>query len=332
VLALPDRWWTWWLGAIPAGLALIRKFKPDVLWSTYPIATAHLIAYTLHRLTGVRWVADFRDPMIEPDYRAPELEHRALQWIEAQTIKHCERAVFTAAGALRLCAERYGKSAESRMTVIENGFDESAFAEAEQCVDHRPTAGKPLLIVHSGTIYASARDPRPLFSALSELLQSGRLGPDELKLVLRATGDDHFIGGLVEAAGIGSIVSLQPSVPYRVALAEMMSADGLLLLQAANCNYQIPAKLYEYLRAGRPILALTDPRGDTAGVLQRACVDTIAPLDSKEQIAQAVLRFTALLREGRAPIPSAKVIDKSSRRARTAELAHQFEQVAAGPA
>ena len=53
LLALPDRWWSWWLGAVPAGLRLIRTFKPDVLWTTYPVATAHLIGATLHRLTAI---------------------------------------------------------------------------------------------------------------------------------------------------------------------------------------------------------------------------------------------------------------------------------------
>jgi hypothetical protein len=46
VLALPDRWVSWWLGAVPAGLMMIRQFKPQVIWSTYPIATAHLIGLT----------------------------------------------------------------------------------------------------------------------------------------------------------------------------------------------------------------------------------------------------------------------------------------------
>src|SRR5258706_289224 len=81
-LALPDRWATWWLGAIGAGLSLIRNFKPDVIWSTYPIATAHLIGYTLRKLTGVPWVADFRDPMAQSDYPSDPLMHRAFEWIE----------------------------------------------------------------------------------------------------------------------------------------------------------------------------------------------------------------------------------------------------------
>ena len=59
-LALPDRWASWWLGAVPAGLALIRRYRPDVIWSTFPIATAHLIGLTLARMSGLPWVADFR--------------------------------------------------------------------------------------------------------------------------------------------------------------------------------------------------------------------------------------------------------------------------------
>ena len=56
----------------------------------------------------------------------------------------------------------------------------------------------------------------------------------------------------------------------------MLTVDGLLVLQAANCNDQIPAKTYEYLRAQQPLLALTDPAGDTADVIRRAGIDTIA--------------------------------------------------------
>jgi hypothetical protein len=187
-LGVPDRWWSWWLGAVPAGLALIRKLKPDVLWSTYPIATAHLIGYTLHRLTGIRWVADFRDPMAQSDYPVNPLEHRAFEWIEYQTLKHAERAVFTAPGALRLYAERYPDIPPSRLTIIENGYDESAFAGAEQAPRPGRAGSGLLVLVHSGTIYASERDPRPFFSALSELRRSGSIKPGELRVVLRAFG------------------------------------------------------------------------------------------------------------------------------------------------
>jgi len=324
-LALPDRWSSWWLGAVPAGLAMIRKLKPDVLWSTYPIATAHLIALTLHRLTGIPWVADFRDPMAQADYPGNPLEHRVFEWIEYQALKHCERAVFTAPGALRLYADRYRDIPESRLTIIENGYDESAFAGAVPAA--LQPAGRPAVLIHSGTVYPSERDPRPFFGALAQLRRSGGIKPGELKVVLRATGCDDYLRGLIAHHEIDSIVSLEPTLPYRAALAEMLSADGLLVLQAANCNYQVPAKLYEYLRAGRPILALTDPAGDTAGVLRNAGIDTISPLDSEAAIAQALLRFLELLRQQRAPVAAAATVAAASRVARTAEFARVLDAV-----
>ena len=327
-LALPDRWSSWWLGAVPAGLALIRKLKPDALWSTYPIATAHLIAYTMHRLTGIRWIADFRDPMAQADYPPSSLEHRAFEWIEYQTLKHCERAVFTAPGALRLYAERYPDIPNSRLTIIENGYDESSFESAERAPSPDPSGNRPLVLVHSGTIYPSERDPRQFFGALSDLRTNGGIKPDELKVVLRATGCDGYLLDLIGKYGLDSIVKLEPAVPYRVALAEMLGADALLVLQAANCNYQVPAKLYEYLRARRPIFALTDPAGDTAAVLRNAGIDTIAPLDSQQEISQLLPRFLELLRQRRAPVAAEATIAAASRRARTIELARVLDAVA----
>jgi len=326
-LALPDRWVSWWLGAVPAGLALIRKSKPDVMWSTFPIATAHLIGYTLHRLTGIPWVADFRDPMAEPGDFAKLRQHAALEWIEKKTLKHCERAVFAAPGALKLYQDRYPDMPQSRLALIENGYDESAFAAAEQQAGDLGRSGGPLVLVHSGTIYSEARDPRPFFGALSELHRNGAIGPGTLRIVLRATGCDDYLRELIEGHGLDAIVTLEPAVAYRAALAEMLAADGLLLFQAANCNYQVPAKLYEYLRARRPILALTDPAGDTAAVLRDAGIDTIAPLDSQQAISRLLVRFLDLLRQQRAPVAREAKVAAASRRVRTIELAKVFDAV-----
>jgi hypothetical protein len=213
------------------------------------------------------------------------------------------------------------------MAIIENGYDESAFAGAVPA-GTADSPGKGLVLVHSGTVYPSERDPRPFFGALSELQGNGRIRPGELKVVLRASGSDDYLRGLIERNGIGGIVVLEPAIPYRAALAEMLAADGLLVLQASNCNYQVPAKLYEYLRARRPILALTDPAGDTAAVLRDAGIDTIAPLDSQEEIARLLVRFLDSLRQQRAPVASEAAVAAASREARTVELARILDAVA----
>ena len=106
-LALPDRWASWWLGAVPAGLALIRRYRPDAIWSTFPIATSHLIGLTLARYSGLPWIADFRDSMTEEHYPADARTRRVYRWIERHTVNRCRAAVFTTPGAARMYAARY---------------------------------------------------------------------------------------------------------------------------------------------------------------------------------------------------------------------------------
>ncbi|MYM97503.1 glycosyltransferase [Duganella vulcania] len=320
LLAQPDRWISWWLGAVPAGLRLIRKHRPDAIWSSYPIATAHLIALSLHRLTGVPWIADQRDPMVDAGYPPDPRRRRIHGWIERQSIRHAAAVVCTTPGALLSLGQRHPLADERRLALIPNGYDESVFACAE--LTDRPAGSKPFTLLHSGVIYPSERDPGPLFAALAKLLSEHRIGPDNFRLLLRASAHDGHLRMLMQRhPGLDKIIELAPALPYHQAVAEMLGADGLLLLQAANCNSQIPAKLYEYLRARRPLLALTDAAGDTAATLRAAGIDTIGQPDSAADIAAALLRFLHLCRTWQAPLASQKIITSHSRAARTLELA-----------
>ncbi len=327
-LALPDRWVSWWFGAVPAGWSMIRKYRPEVIWSTYPIATAHLIGLTLQRLTGLPWVADLRDPMTDEGYPSNPLTRRVYQWIEKKTIRHCAKAVCTTPGAIQTYLRRFPEIPASRFALIENGYDEDNFADAASDTAPGVADAKRLVLVHSGVIYPSERDPEPLFQALAALLEQDKIGPDNFQLVLRATGHDDYLAKLIARYKIGGVVTLAPHVPYREALSEMLSAGGLLILQAANCNHQVPAKLYEYLRARRPILALTDPIGDTAATLRQAGIDTLCPLDQKDEIIDTLQRFIALIATGKAPLASMETITIHSRRARSARLGQLLDEVA----
>jgi hypothetical protein len=111
----------------------------------------------------------------------------------------------------------------------------------------------------------------------------------------------------------------------------MRTAEGLLILQPSNCKQQLPAKLYEYLRARRPILGLTDLQGDTAQALRQAGIDTLAPLDAKEAIIRALEDFIARLRAGNAPLASDATIAAHSRQARAGALALLLHELAAPP-
>lgn len=321
--ALPDRWASWYPAAVWRALGIVRQYRPQLIWSTYPIASAHLVALTVQRLTGLPWIADFRDSMTEEGYPVNPTERRLYRWIEQRAVAHASAVVFTTEGTRRMYTERYGTDAAGRFHVIPNGYGEDSFQRAEALVSSAPRRSdrKQLVLIHSGVLYPSERDPRPFLQALASLKNAGLVSAAELCVVLRASGHDALIKSLIDAAGVADIVQLAGSIAYEPALAEMLSADALLLFQAANCNHQIPAKLYEYLRAGRPILALTDARGDTASTLRSAGIDTIADLSSAADIVSRLPQFLAAVRAGAAPQAERKLAAKFSREAQTGALA-----------
>ncbi|MEP6657300.1 MAG: glycosyltransferase [Betaproteobacteria bacterium] len=323
LLAIPDRWISWLAGGVISGLALIRKHRIRALYSTYPIATAHLIGIVLQRITGLPWIADFRDPMAQEGYPEDPAVWKSFRWIEEQALRHARYSLFTSPGALRDYRARYPGIPADRLELVENGYDEDAFtgpgvaasaARGSASVDR-------LVILHSGIVYTSERDPTQLFRALAELKRGGFIDARGVEFRFRASANDALLHALAEEHAIADLISVVPAIPYRAALSEMMGADALLVMQAANCNSQIPAKTYEYLRAGRPIFALTDPNGDTADLMRRAGVAPIIPLDSMEGIASALPGFLAALRSRTARAANPEFVAGCSRREVTRALA-----------
>jgi glycosyltransferase involved in cell wall biosynthesis len=333
LLALPDRWSSWLAGAVAKGLAVIRKERINVIFSTYPIATAHVVGLALRRLTGLPWIADFRDPMAQNGYPSDPRIHRSFEWIEERTLRHCARALFTSPGAIRDYRQRYPHVPAERYALVENGYDEEVFAaaaanskESMAGSEHEPrTSGGRVVILHSGIVYPSERDPAPLFAALGKLKRDGVIDARRVEFRFRASGYDALLASLAAHEDIVDLVTLAPPVPYAEAVREMMEVDGLLLMQAANCNSQIPAQAYEYLRAGRPIFALTDPAGDTWDLMRRAGAEASARLDSVPELLRAVRDFIARLQRREARVPDAHFASACSRRTRTRMLAEALD-------
>ena len=329
-LARPDRWRTWALRAIPAGLHLIRKYRPDVIWSTYPIATALLIGGRLHRLTGVPWVADFRDPMAQEGYPADARTWRSFQRIEQDAAHHAHRLVFVTPSAQALYRARYDGVPAERFALIENGYDEESFAAAESGADCAPLNAGCFTLLHSGIVYPSERDPAAFFAALGRMRGDGRITAGSLRIRFRASVHEDLLRRLAVKSRTTDLVEILPAVPYRQALEEMLRADGLLVMQGSNCNEQIPAKLYEYFRARRPILGLADPEGDTGQTLRASGVPFVARLEDSHDVEAAMTSYLAAARAGAPPAPLLPWLSAMSRRARASELAALFNTVRSG--
>lgn len=332
-LALPDRWISWWLFAVPAGLSMIRKYRPTVLWSTFPLATSHLIGLTLHRLTGIPWVADFRDPMLQATYPDSAFQRKAYEWIERQTIARCQKAVFTTKSAMDAYKQRFPQEVHKKFTVIENGYDEDGFSGfsdsvvAEEAWDEKRE--KTVTLLHSGMLYAKGRDPSAFFEAISNLKTRADNTIKFLRVILRATGDEAYFKGLVKKYDIEDIVTIEPAIPYREALREMLTVDGLIVFQGTDFNTQVPAKIYEYFRARKPIFGLLDFAGETARVLNSVGFENNAPMSSTADICPALRNFILRVQDGTAYAGSDEVVTATSRAHRAHELANVFEQLSA---
>ena len=331
-MARPDRWISWRFDGVRQGLQMIRKYKPAVIWSTYPIATAHLIGAELHRRTGIPWVADFRDPMAQEGYPADPLTWEQFRQIEQMAMTQATRCVFTTPGAAAYYRQLHPEAA-ARIEVIENGYDEETFTGllgSGTIGTPQPLVPGSLTLLHSGIVYPSERDPTQLMVALRQLHDAGTIRPGSLTVRFRAAVAEDLLRQLAKQHGVEPYVEVCPPITYRDALSEMMRADGLLIMQASNCNAQIPAKLYEYLRTGCPVLCLTDPVGDTANVLRQAGIDAIAPLDDAAEIASLLARFLQPMETaGLRMLPTDGFVASASRMQRTQSLGKLLDQVAA---
>jgi|SRR5690348_5668850 len=323
-LAVPDRWSSWWPFAVWQGWRLIRRYRVQAIWSTYPIMTAHCVAYSLHRITGLPWIADFRDPVEKPTHMANGPSAVSQLRRESKIVQAASRNVFTTPSALRDYAVRYPDLyAEQKLLLIENGYDEREFANLPTPAERQP--GRPLVLLHSGLLYASGRNPVPFLTALAQLRASKTI--DNVNVIFRASQSEKDYARDVQRLGLGKVVTFLPQISYRDALIEQMTADGLLLFQGPQFDRQVPAKLYEYLRVGRPIFALTGDQGDTANVLRNTGGAEIAPIDDVEAIASRLATFIQALQNGRAPVSHPAAVARYSRQKGAVLLAEQFDQI-----
>jgi glycosyltransferase involved in cell wall biosynthesis len=284
---IPDRYSTWIPFAILDGLRLIRSRKIDAIFSTYPIPSAHVIGLALAKLSGKPWLADFRDPMWDEYVDVPPGELKARQKIERAALKACAHATVTTHGMKDLYRKRYAGIDPDKITVIPNGFDERDFLE----VAPKPReAGQPVTFVHAGLLDPIDRNPEPFFLAVKALVESGRLKDKPFVVDFYTPGKTQGLKDDLKKLGIPDAVRILPAVPYKQALQAMSRSDVLLLFQGPSCDNQIPAKLYEYLRIGKPILGLTTEKGETGRLIAATGGGLIVPIDSVPQISQVIER------------------------------------------
>lgn len=290
-LSFPDDRGGWARAAFAPALALVREAGIEMVVSSAPPVSAHALARRLARTSGLPWVADYRDLWADnPGYAA-------AAWRRALDRRTEARWLADAAGVTVVTPswrERFERELGRRTPVafIPNGYDEADFDGLQPV----PRADGAFRLVHTGAFYGP-RDPATLLDALARYLRAAPGGARPLKLRLVGSIGSRFDDALARfEADHPGVIERRPYVPHREALLEMLAADALLLVVGAGQGARhasvvagtLPGKLFEYLRARRPVLLLGDEQGDAALLLRRHGRGWIADQTRPERIAECL--------------------------------------------
>jgi glycosyltransferase involved in cell wall biosynthesis len=320
-LLLPDENVTWNATAIPKAISIARQEGIDVVLTTSPPGSVHLIGAAVKRATGAKWVADLRDSLALHAHRSSEgVGARAKQKARAGIAHLVARqadAIVTAAEAIT--EETKGLSPRGRVVTIPNGCDFDDFAGLAY------TRGDRFRLTHAGSFFGK-RDPKPFLRALAAS------GLDDVTVRFLGDfrpGDREFM----ESLGLAGRVELIEHVPRRESLRLQRDSDALLLLipEAGGRGRGIlSGKVFEYLAAERPVLAVVPPDGAAAQLVRDTGAGVVAAPEDVDGIRDALVELHARWRAGRldgAPL-SQEWRDKLSRATRVEELAELLQGLA----
>lgn len=293
--AVPDRYVSWLPFGVRDGLRAVRTDRVNALLSTSPAPTAHLLALILKRITGLPWVADFRDPWGSGQQRG-SLRRKVETAMEARVLNGADRVVGTTPELVDELDRRAGGAVRGKSVVIYNGYDEPDFTDlgvADEEAD--------FTITHGGFLYSDFRNPAAFLRAVRLGLDRHDL-PNTTRICLLGGGPlagATAVQRLLAELGLPSHVEVIERLPYAEALQVMNRSSALLVLQGGQeTRTQIPNKAFEYLRMGRLVLCLAPTDSATNRVMRDFEGVYCAEPDDVDDIARALAALAGAWRQG----------------------------------
>lgn len=294
----PDRRF-WWIGpALAASSTAIRRYRPNVILSTGPPHSAHLIALVLARLTGIPLVLDFRDPWARDPWARPGLNpwgRQLLPQLEAISVKCAQRVILNTEFMRQEFVEYHSGEDSAKFVAIYNGYDPSELSAVPLSGSQRscPRNSDGIRLLHAGSLHEE-RDPGPLLEALKTLVDEG--------VALRFAqcgGNYERCASYVQRFGLQDFVHAQGQISHGKLIREVAAADVFVIIQPGTAT-QVPSKLYEQLMFRKPVLALTG-EGETARLVRRYHLGTVADPQDPVDIANKLRQIIAS--RGSLPVP-----------------------------
>jgi hypothetical protein len=331
--AIPDAYMLVWAPfAMFVGFRAIAREEPAVIYSTGPPFSNHIVGMFLKRITKKPLIVDFRDAWTANPVRRIKytgIRHMIESTLEQIVIWSADLVVSTTEGITQDFRQRYKLERANKFITLANGYDKEEFCIAGNSARDRC---QKLRIVHTGQLTLE-RSPKPLLAALRRLFDEKPHLSDEIEVYFvgenQAFLDGKTIENYLEEFRLESVVKLVAHVPQPEAIRYQVSADILLLVIGVVpteqvSTYGVASKVFDYMVAGRPVLALADP-GPVSEIVQRTRIGPAFAPSDVEGIKQYLSNAVEAFREGRLEVESNKSeIDRYDFRNLTGQLAEKF--------
>ena len=310
-LFVPDARIGWIPSAVSAAKRLVRHERIDAIITSSPPQTVHLIGRRAALATGLPWIADFRDPWTQIYYNS-ELPRCGLA---KRLDLRLEQSVVRSASELVMINEMVRESLgplASRGHIIPNGYEEEDFAG-----ELAPTT-EWFELVYSGNIIP-LHAPGPFFEAMCSLRGENPEFRAAAKLVF--VGTVHpAVREQIERVGLAGVTEFTGFVSHAEAVRRLRMATVALFIGPANL---LTSKIFEYLAAGRPMLALAPPGGDVDRLIQSVGREPVVPAEDVAAIRAELARLFGLWKQNSLPVRAPmEGVEHLSRRSQTEQIAH----------
>nr|WP_246849084.1 glycosyltransferase family 4 protein [Aquimarina sp. U1-2] len=315
---IPDARKYWVKPSVTYLKTYLLQHPVDLVITTGPPHSVHLIGMHLKKELNIKWITDFRDPWTTIGY------HNKLKLTKksAQKHKNLEKQVLYSADHIVVTSyttkKEFLELTHRPITVVTNGYDEEGVPIKQ--LDSKFT------ISHIGSLL-SGRDPKNLWKALNELTQENESFANAFTLQLVGAVSDDVISSIKEA-GLHSFLDLKGYVSHREALQIQRSSQVLLLIEidSAATKCIIPGKLFEYMAAKRPILALGPKDADIARLIKETNAGCFFEYQEYTRIKDKILHYFTYFQEERLHT-EIQGIEKFSRRALTKHMCEIIRSV-----
>ena len=272
----PDAQVLWLPDALRRGRRLLKRLPHDAIFATAPTYTNLVVGALLAKHAGLPLICDFRD---EWDLSSTYWENAPKASFALGIQRRMQRFVLrrsaaivatTKASTMRIAARATESGARPRAVCIYNGWDAGDFADAARAAPALPRRPNHFRLVYAGTLW-NLTSIAPLAEAVERLARATPQLPGRLELVAVGRKTPEQSAQLDRIGVAGVMVERVDYCPHPVALATMLSADALLLLlsDVPGAERVAPAKVFEYLAARRPILAVM-PEGEIAELVRES--------------------------------------------------------------